>query len=191
MCISNTKTNLDIIVIFSAISISFIIAAVCFLIVGVNEPNFHKIKCNELNCTVNSVDGHCYAKLAQMIGYDFQEVKCDKPRGNEMYFVLPCNVGKGGKIDINCDMKNDGKSNNITSSIVLLLCGVVIGFAAITLGFRLMMALNVTNATNSTNTVENSATPDSSAVGNNQTGDTADTLHEKNTGSNYIRFDKD
>lgn len=164
-------------------AISFMIMAIILFTVNSNEPDIYKIKCNELNCTVNIINGECFAKLSQMIGYDFQPVKCDKPRPDENYIVLPCNVEKEGKIKINCDKKNTTKSDGQFFATCLLVGSLIIGFLS-WIWFIMGCIVTCDDAA--------IASPDVTSVSFSQNLDNqTDTSHEKSTGSKYTQFDKE
>ncbi len=163
--------------------------AIWLLISSKNEPDIYKNKCNELNCTVHIVDGECYAKIDNTIGYDFEKVKCDKKRDDIGYFVLPCDVGQYGMLKINCDIKNTDKKGNIVASIFLLILSILVGIVSIIFTILMVCREFADSDTSGQNiTGENPSTETSQNI-TIKLDETSDQSHEKNTGSKYAKFD--
>lgn len=188
--------------------------AVYGLINFIEEPDIIKIKCDETTCTVNVKDGKCYAKIENNINQNFKQVKCDKPRLDATNLTLPCNVAPDEVVIINCDQKNSNKPVKIMFVVMMI---ILIG-SGIIMGLYNFMKYNYfwhdVDNTNIEGTAGNNETQNDQQktpidmVNLNITADpdnryndptshnqdntcNLNSIHIKNTGSNYVRFDKD
>lgn len=93
-----------------------------------------KKQCTDTQCTVQIIDGICFAKVA---GLDapFSRVECDKNRKGTYNTTLPCNVDKNGSCQINCNEIDYGKIFLIS---LLSFLNIVIGCGFLALGFDLI-----------------------------------------------------
>lgn len=102
----------------SLIFIMFSIGAVSYSINEINNIRFIKTACNDTNCTVNIVNGICFAKVLNLTTMEFKKVECDKKRKGNYEIILPCDITHEGNPKIKCLKKN---KNVIGVRIILII----------------------------------------------------------------------
>lgn len=84
--------------------------------------------CHDTNCTVNVIDGKCFARFLEFSddGSEFKKVTCDKNRDGTYEVILPCDITKHGNPKINCNKANTGPRAGfgilITALVLLGIC---------------------------------------------------------------------
>lgn len=82
-----------------------------------------EIKCKDANCTVNIINGICFAKILDLPdSVEPKRVDCDKKRKGTYNITLPCDVEKNGNPKINCNKEN----KNISTGLILLMLFIAI-----------------------------------------------------------------
>lgn len=100
----------------------FSIGAASYGIYTLGGTRFTKVKCNDTNCTVNVVNGVCFAKILDLTddGVEPKKVECDKKRKGNYEVILPCDITKHGNPKINCIKKNKDKNAGFILLIVFI-----------------------------------------------------------------------
>lgn len=98
----------------------------CYGIYEVSKLSFtiHR-QCDETNCTVNVIDGVCFAIFVELSNTTEPiKVKCDKKRKGTYEIILPCDIDYEGKPKLNCDKSNGG----LVAALFFLVLGLILFF---------------------------------------------------------------